>query len=80
MRPMASVRSSELGRNTRRKWSGGPVEAGALHDQHLLLGQQFVGELLVVGDRYIFRVEPRNMYSAALGLTTLTPGICVGSL
>ena len=27
-----------------------PVEACALHDQHLLVGQQFIGELLVVGD------------------------------
>jgi hypothetical protein len=28
-----------------------PVEAGALDDQHLLLGEQLVGELLVVVDR-----------------------------
>src|SRR5438045_839296 len=36
----------------------GPVEAGALHDQNLLLGEQLVGELLVVGDRVQLRVEP----------------------
>jgi hypothetical protein len=28
-----------------------PVEAGALHDQDLFLGQQFIGKLLVVGNR-----------------------------
>src|SRR5436309_12212685 len=37
-----------------------PVEAGPLHDQHLLLGEQFVGELLVVGDRVDLRVEARE--------------------
>ena len=62
MRPIASRRSSELGRKTMRKWSGvRPVEAGALHDQHLLLGQQLVGELLVVVDRVIFGSSRGNM-------------------
>ena len=50
MRPMASVRSSEFGRKTTRKWSGVPqLKPAALHDQHLFLSQQVVGELLVVG-------------------------------
>src|SRR5262245_12461006 len=37
-----------------------PVEAGALHDEHLLLGQQLVGELLVVLDRVDLRVQARE--------------------
>ena len=69
MRPIASVRSSEFGRKTTRKWSGvGPVEAGALHDQHLLLGEQLVGELLVVLDRVDLRVEPREHVERRLRL------------
>ncbi len=45
-----------------------PVEAGALHDQHLLLRQQLVGELLVVGDRVQLRVEAREHVERRLGL------------
>ena len=47
---------------------GDPVEAGALHHQHLLLGQQFVGELLVVGDRVDLGVEAREHVQRRLGL------------
>ena len=36
-RPIASARSATSGRVTIRRWSGpGPVEAGALHEQHVL--------------------------------------------
>ena len=69
MRPIASVRSSEFGRNTSAEVVGRrPVEAGALHDQHLLLGQQLVGELLVVLDRVHLRVEPREHVQRRLRL------------
>mmetsp|Transcript_12848 Transcript_12848/g.30055 ORF Transcript_12848/g.30055 Transcript_12848/m.30055 type:complete len:252 (-) Transcript_12848:3220-3975(-) len=46
----------------------GPVEAGALHDQHLLLGQQLVGELLVVGDRVDLGVQAREHVERRLRL------------
>src|ERR1035441_3286990 len=45
-----------------------PVEAGALDDQHLLLCQQLVGELLVVLDRIERRVEPREHVERRLRL------------
>ena len=43
-----------------------PVEAGALHHQHLLLQQQFEDELLVVGDRVHLRVEAREQVQRRL--------------
>jgi hypothetical protein len=52
-----------------------PVEAAALHQQHLFFLQQFGDELLIVGDRINLGSRRGNMYSVALGLTQVTPGI-----
>ena len=45
-----------------------PVEAGALHDEDLLLAQQLQGELLVVADAEALHVQPRKEIQGALRL------------
>ena len=69
MRPMASLQVVGIGQEDQPEMVGrGPVEAGALHDQHLLLGQQLVGELLIVDDRVHLRIELREHVQRGLGL------------
>src|SRR5262249_14555704 len=45
-----------------------PVEAGALHHEHLLLLQQLEDELLIVGDGIALRIEPREEIHGRLRL------------
>jgi hypothetical protein len=56
-----------------------PVEAAALDQQHRSSCSSLEDELLVVAIGYIFGSRRGNMYSAAFGLTQVTPGICVSS-
>jgi hypothetical protein len=51
-----------------------PIEAGALHDQHLLLREQVVGKLPVVGDRVDLGIEPRKHVERRFGLDDTDTG------